>query len=97
MVKVIEIKRTCLACPAQWEGQGEAGCVYIRFRWGHLTVGVGPTIKDAVAAEPIFEWHDPELGSFMDYDKLKKITKGVLDLPNAESVEDESSEPSRKK
>ena len=89
MIKVTEIKRTCFACPAQWEGKAESGYVYIRFRWGSLSVRLGPTIKDAVASEPIFEWHDPELGGFMEYDELKRLTRDVLDLPDAESCEDE--------
>jgi len=89
MVKVTEIKRTCRACPAQWEGKAESGSVYIRFRWGHLTVSLGSSIKNAVLTDPVFEWHDPELGGFMEYDELKKITKGVLDLPDTEFTEAE--------
>ena len=89
MVKVTEIKRTCFACPAQWEGKAESGYVYIRFRWGTLSVRLGPTTKDAVAAEPIFEWQDPDFGGFMEYDELKRLTRGVLDLPDAESCEDD--------
>lgn len=90
MVKITEIKRTCFAYPSQWEGKTEPGYVYIRFRWGDLTVRHGPTIKDAVAAEPIFEWRDPDFGGFMEYDELKRLTKGVLDLPDAEICEGKS-------
>jgi len=33
--------KTCDFCPAQWDGQTEDGQeVYIRYRWGYLTVEV---------------------------------------------------------
>jgi hypothetical protein len=89
MVKITEIRRTCLACPAQWEGKTESGYVYIRFRWGSLTVRSGSTIKDAIAGLSIFEWHDTDsFGGFMEYDELKELTSGVLDLPDVESPEE---------
>ena len=35
---------TCLACPSQWEGITDDGeSVYIRYRWGHLSVSVSGT------------------------------------------------------
>jgi hypothetical protein len=91
MVKVTEIKSTCRAYPSQWEGKAESGYVYIRFRWGHLTVSLGSTIKDALSTDPVFEWRDPEMGGFMEYDELKKITRGMLDLPDVESTDTEGS------
>lgn len=90
MIKVTEIKRTCLACPSQWEGKAASGYVYVRFRWGHLRVGVGATVKDAARAEPIFEWDDADsFNGFMEYDEMKRVTAGVLDLPEKESTEDQ--------
>jgi hypothetical protein len=89
MVKITEIRRTCFACPAQWEGKTESGYVYIKFRWGSLTIRSGSTIKDAIAAPTIFEWHDTDdYGGFMEYDELKKLTAGILDLPDTESDEE---------
>jgi hypothetical protein len=89
MVKIIEIRRTCFACPAQWEGKTESGYVYIKFRWGTLSVRAGSTIKDAVAGPTIFEWHDDdEYGGFLEYDELRKITAEVLDLPDVEFAEE---------
>ena len=89
MVKVTEIRRTCFACPAQWEGKTEFGCVYTRFRGGNLTVRFGSTIKDAIAAPTIFEWQDTDsYGGFMEYGELKQLTSSVLDLPDAESDEE---------
>ena len=89
MVRVTEIRRTCFACPAQWEGKTESGYVYIRFRWGNLAVRSGSTIEDAIAGPTIFEWHDSDsYGGFMEYDELKKITAAVLDLPDVEDVKE---------
>lgn len=95
-MKVTEIRRTCFAYPAQWEGKTESGYLYIRFRHGTLAVRSGPTISDAIAGPTIFEWHDPDaLGGFMEYDELKKLTAGVLDLPDAESAEESNGIPAK--
>lgn len=96
MVKITEIRRTCFACPAQWEGKTESGYVYIKFRWGSLTVRSGSTIKDAIAGPSVFEWHDTDgFGGFMEYDELKRLTSGVLDLPDAESPEESNGIPAK--
>ena len=85
MMKVTEIRRTCFACPSQWEGKTESGYVYIRFRNGTLTVRSGSMIKEAIAAAAIFELQDDdEYGGFMEYAELKGITSAVLDLPDEE-------------
>ena len=37
--RIKELKMTCGACPSQWEGFFEdGGSVYIRYRWGYLSV-----------------------------------------------------------
>lgn len=52
MHKLTELVQTCTACPAQWEGKTDDGqYVYIRYRWGILRAGVGPTIHEAVMAD----------------------------------------------
>ena len=39
MITVIELARTCFACPSQWEGTTDRGkYIYIRYRWGYLEV-----------------------------------------------------------
>lgn len=82
------------ACPSQWEGKTESGYVYIRFRWGSLSVRFGSTIEDAIAGPSIFEWHDTDdFGGFMEYDELKELTSGVLGLPDAVSSEESNSIP----
>lgn len=43
------LRQTCYACPSQWEALTEDGqFVYIRYRWGQLTLGVGDTLTEAV-------------------------------------------------
>jgi hypothetical protein len=85
MVKITEIARTCFAYPSQWEGKADSGYVYIRFRHGHLDVRFGSSGEDAVAGQTIFQWHDPdESNGFMEYDELRRITAGVLILPDEE-------------
>jgi len=85
MVKISEIRRTCFACPVQWEGKSESGYVYIRFRWGHLEVRFGSTIKDAIAGQVIFEWQDADHSNgVMAYDELKRTTADALLLPENE-------------
>ncbi len=59
----VELTNTCFACPSQWEGTlGDGRTVYIRFRWGYLSVSVSPppvgdytpSMSDAVSGEEIF-------------------------------------------
>lgn len=57
-MRLKSLKQTCEACPSQWEGKLSDGRkVYIRYRWGTLTVHVGETkamsIEDTVATFPI--------------------------------------------
>ncbi len=56
--------QTCLACPSQWNAETEDGkTVYIRFRWGQLTVSVGNDMKAALNSKPIF---DKEISDDLD-------------------------------
>ena len=41
-IKLSKIVQTCDACPSQWDAVADDGRpVYIRYRWGNLTTGVG--------------------------------------------------------
>ena len=41
-IRVIQMERTCFACPSQWEGRTADGRrVYIRYRYGRLNAEVG--------------------------------------------------------
>ena len=50
-MKIFDPEMTCSACPAQWQGrtQGERP-VYVRYRWGYLSVRVGPLGGDLSSA-----------------------------------------------
>ena len=95
MIEVKELKRTCIACPAQWEGILSDGRIaYIRYRWGYLSVRVskiGTTdIMDAVSGKEIFgeQLDKNSMDGYMDYETLKRVTKDTLVLPSNE-IEDE--------
>ena len=89
MLIVTEIRNTCGACPSQWEGRTEDGrYVYVRYRWGHLTIGVGDTdIWDAVdrGGEVFDQYLGDWLDGFLDYAELKQATQGVVRWPEEES------------
>ncbi len=63
-MKVIALVQTSEACPSQWEGRTEDNRpVYVWFRWGHLSVKVGPaggTIMEAADGEEIYEETFPD-------------------------------------
>ncbi len=55
-----KLKQTCVACPSQWEAYTTDGrLVYIRYRWGWLTVQVGKVEMtdtiDVAGVDPILK------------------------------------------
>lgn len=73
-MRVIEIRKTCYACPAQWEGMVEGGKhLYIRYRWGWLSVDIG---EDEVLAKQ----YGDAMNGYMDGAELKALTKELLDF-----------------
>lgn len=87
MLRVTELTKTCEACPAQWEGRTNDGrTVYVRYRWGYLSVRVSeqPTdnVDDAVRGEEIF---GRQLGDEYDgeilYHQVQRQTAGVVEWP----------------
>lgn len=99
MPKVLTLKKTCLACPSQWEGTLEDGrAVYARFRHGHLGVGVGVNAKEAVgnamSGRPLYEADiGDRFDGFMDFDELKVHLAGLLEFPADLVVENENPPP----
>jgi hypothetical protein len=84
MVKVTEIKQTCSFCPSQWEGQTNDGqVVYVRYRWGFLSIRVGNTLDDAVCrGQEIFEDSVGDgMDGFLTYDELRNLTVGKIIWP----------------
>lgn len=44
-------RMTCTACPEQWEGELRGGLnFYFRYRHGHVTLGIGGTVSEAITA-----------------------------------------------
>jgi hypothetical protein len=91
MIVVTEIGQTCHACPSQWEGRTDDGdYIYVRFRWGFLAIGKGPTIEDAIdnayKQEEIFGRQlKGSLDGFLTYEELIETTKGFISWPETYS------------
>jgi hypothetical protein len=87
MLVMKEIEQTCAACPAQWEGlTADDRIVYIRFRWGILSVRIGsPGDKSEFAGVRGKEILRKQLGDeylgFLEYDDLVKATSGIIQFP----------------
>lgn len=61
------LRKTASACPAQWEGETTDGkSVYVRYRFGHLTAGVGDTMHEAVMDDGFSKHVGNPLDGFMD-------------------------------
>lgn len=54
-LKITSLTQTCEACPSQWEGELEDGReIYIRYRWGTLTVNVSKGTLSAVEGPQVY-------------------------------------------
>lgn len=75
---VVELKMTCLACPAQWEGRMSDGrWVYVRFRHGRLSLGYGVTLSRAVRDDAVIYSEEGDRGD-MDLSEMLERTGLVL-------------------
>lgn len=93
--KVVALKKTCTACPSQWEGTLEDGrLIYARYRHGALSVGIGEDIDQAVHNG----WTDDALyvdyvgdgfDGYMDFAELRAHLYGLLEFPTDLIVENE--------
>ena len=85
-MKVVELKQTCDWCPSQWEGYTEdKRPVYIRYRWGELSVNVGlpgQSMDDAIDSKAFISIsHGNNLSGLLMYEKLKELVKDKMELP----------------
>lgn len=80
---VLEMVRTSDAAPSQWEGVAATGDrVYVRYRHGRLTVSAGPTIDEAVAADPLVDEHYGTLyDSVVEYGQLQSRVPDWVRFP----------------
>ena len=90
MYIIKELRKTCPACPSQWEGKLDNGkMIYIRYRWSCLSVSVSekPTndIMDAVNGRTIYEKYiGDELGfdGYLEDDEMFFVLKDILKKEN---------------
>ena len=53
-MKIKQLKQTCSAFPSQWEARTEDDkYVYIRYRGGYLSMGVGGTEDEAIRKDVV--------------------------------------------
>lgn len=84
-MKKAKLTQTCEACPSQWEGYTEENePVYIRFRWGYLSVRIGKVgqdIRGAVSGKEIFGKNiSGGYDGVLSFEELKKRLEGKLDI-----------------
>lgn len=79
MYKIKTCEKTCSACPSQWDLYTDRDeYIYVRFRWGYLSVSIG------VNGQEIFSWEDDDdWNGTMSTEKMIEFTKSVLDFTNA--------------
>lgn len=75
MRKIIELVCTCPAVPSQWEGKLDDGnYIFIHYRYGKFTVGIGPDIKTAVENSIckafMLKYIGGTLDGFMEYPEM---------------------------
>lgn len=93
--KVVTLRKTCLACPSQWEGRlGDGRTIYARYRGGVLSVGVGNDIDEAIdkgrSDQALYaDCVGDGLDGFMDFDELRTHLFGLLEFPADLVVENE--------
>lgn len=84
-LKIESLKMTTDFCPTQWEGETEDGRpVYIRYRWGHLTVNVGERGEDPVYGKLAFEkYAGPRWCGVMTSSELRRVVRERVILPRS--------------
>lgn len=87
--KVTTLTLTCGGCPTQWEGSLDTGeCIYIRYRWGYLTISAAPTVDRAVSCYLVDEEArvilEQEVGNpydgWLTAEQLVELTQSELDF-----------------
>jgi hypothetical protein len=85
-VKVTSLFKTCNSCPSQWEGGTQDNRqIYIRYRYGRLTVSVGDVGDDdefaAVRGEVIFSDDiGDDLDGYLSDDEMRERLRGVVEF-----------------
>lgn len=87
--RIASIKQTCFACPSQWEGQTSDGrVVYVRYRWGGLSVSFGNSLRDAISGNDyLYADAGDGMDGLMTYEELKTHFTNVIEWPETQEVE----------
>lgn len=85
-MRVVEVTKTCEACPAQWEGVTDDGrSVYVRYRHGYLLVTAsapGGSMDEAIDGGVIFAMpFGAPHGGTMSAETLALCSEGVITWP----------------
>lgn len=88
-ITVSSYQKTSPACPAQWQAATDDGrTIYVRYRWGTLTVQIGDSLDDALDQEPIITCESGDgMDGWMVYDRMVELTKNLIDWPEQTSTE----------
>ena len=87
MIIVIAVTQTWCACPNTYTGKTDDGStVYVRYRWGHLSVRVQPAGVDdgldGAEGESILEVDfGGQYDGMLDYSDLRALTHGLIQWP----------------
>ena len=78
-MKIYGLKKTTEHSPSQWEGRTADGrAVYIKYRSGHLQVGVGKNLEEAVRnAEAVYT--TKKGGSYMSTKTMLKLIGRIVE------------------
>jgi len=93
--KIVDLKRTCVACPSQWEARTKDDRpVYVRYRWGYLSVMMGKkgeSIDDAIinGVQVCGEQFGESMDGLLPYYAMKKLTKKYFKWPKEGGGEDQ--------
>jgi hypothetical protein len=80
VIAVRELTQTCDCSPAQWQGRLLDGrWIYVRYRWGHLQIGTGASLDDAVddAIATRGERHGDEYDGHISYQDLRRLAPHI--------------------
>lgn len=84
MIEVVELTQTCDVCPSQWEGKTADGrTIYVRFRWGYLSIGLGGTIDEAIGDETFGREISDGMDGYLPYEELRRVTAGHFIWPDS--------------
>ena len=84
-IRVVSLTQTCSACPSQWSGHtDDRRAVYVRYRWGRLTVSVGAQDDFSefagVQGEEVFSAQlGDEYDGVLGFGELCEATQHVID------------------